>query len=286
MNLGINKKNLFFRTLSGFVLVPVVVFSFILYPTLIGLVTSIVMLASWEFIEISSLELKNKKLFKMMLTVVIGASALLYGFAVEAEYQGILPFEAESVFFLGFFAFSWLVILNIKDVRMAKKLISAGVISLLYISFFLSNFYLIHINYGYTMGILTLVSVFAYDSFAYFAGLNFGKHKISPNFSPKKSWEGLVGGIIGTYVFILLYEFIRGLLGYENIIVPGVAIFFAIMVGLFDTVGDLTESIFKRHYHVKDSSQILPGHGGILDRIDGLLIVAPAWYFLLRIFWI
>jgi phosphatidate cytidylyltransferase len=286
MNLGINNKNLFFRVLSGVVLVPVVVFSFILYPTLIGLVTTIVMLASWEFIEISSLELKNKKIFKMMLTVVVGASALLYGFAIEAEYQGILPFEAEIVFYLAFFFYSWLVILKIKDVRMAKKLISAGAISILYISFFLSNFYLININYGYTMGILALVSVFMYDSFAYFAGLSFGKHKISPNFSPKKSWEGLIGGALGTYLFIIVYEFIRGFLGYENIIGPKKAILFALMVASFDTVGDLTESIFKRHYHVKDSSSILPGHGGILDRIDGILIVTPAWYFLLRIFWI
>lgn len=286
MNLGINNKNLFFRVLSGVVLVPVVVFSFILYPTLIGLVTTIVMLASWEFIEISSLELKNKKIFKMMLTVVVGASALLYGFAIEAEYQGILPFEAEIVFYLAFFFYSWLVILKIKDVRMAKKLISAGAITILYISFFLSNFYLIHINYGYTMGILALVSVFMYDSFAYFAGLSFGKHKISPNFSPKKSWEGLIGGALGTYLFIIVYEFIRGLLGYENLIGPKMAILFAVMVASFDTVGDLTESIFKRHYHVKDSGSILPGHGGILDRIDGILIVTPAWYFLLRIFWI
>jgi len=257
-----------------------------LYPTLIGLVTTIVMLASWEFIEISSLELKNKKIFKMMLTVVVGASALLYGFAIEAEYQGILPFEAEIVFYLAFFFYSWLVILKIKDVRMAKKLISAGAISILYISFFLSNYYLININYGYTMGILALVSVFMYDSFAYFAGLSFGKHKISPNFSPKKSWEGLIGGALGTYLFIIVYEFIRGLLGYENIIGPKKAILFALMVASFDTVGDLTESIFKRHYHVKDSGSILPGHGGILDRIDGILIVTPAWYFLLRIFWI
>jgi len=57
-------------------------------------------------------------------------------------------------------------------------------------------------------------------------------------------------------------------------------------VGFFDTIGDLTESIIKRYYNVKDSGEILPGHGGMLDRIDGLLIVTPMWYFLLRILWI
>jgi phosphatidate cytidylyltransferase len=286
MKMGVNKKDIFIRSLSGFIIGPVVVLSFLLYPTLIGLVTTIVMLASFEFIEMASQELKDKNVFKLFMTLLVGTASLIYGFAIEAEYQGILPFEAETIFFLAFFVLSFSVLLNIKDIRMAKKLISAGAISLLYISFFLSNFFMLHINYGSSMAILALTSVWMYDAAAYFFGLNFGKHKISPTFSPKKSWEGFIGGIFGTYVYIFLFEMIRNYLNFKNIINPFYMIFFAIMVGVFDTVGDLTESIFKRHYNVKDSSDILPGHGGLLDRIDGLLMVTPMWYFLLRIFWI
>ncbi len=138
-------------------------------------------------------------------------------------------------------------------------------------------------NYGATTSVLVLTSVWIYDAGAYFVGLNIGKHKLSPNYSPKKSIEGLIGGIILTYLYIIIFEYIRKSFNL-NLINPFQAIFFAILVGLIDTIGDLTESSLKRTYNLKDSGETLPGHGGMYDRIDGLLYLTPSFYFLMKIF--
>jgi len=277
----VNKKDLAFRTLSGVIIGPIVVFSFLTYQSLLGLVTTIIILASYEFIEMSNKETKNN-FIKLLYAFVIGVASLLYGFSLKTEYAGILPFEAEIIFFIAFVFIASVSLFAAKDQNEAKNLITSSVFAIMYISFFLSVFYNIHIGYGGTMGILALTSVWAYDACAYFFGLNFGKHKLSPKFSPKKTWEGFFGGVLGTFVYILIYEFFRELYGFAKLDIF-YALIFAVMVACFDTVGDLTESIFKRFYGVKDSGEVLPGHGGMLDRIDGLLVVTPMWYLLLRI---
>lgn len=281
----LNKKELAIRVLSGVIIGPIVVFSFLTYPTLLGLVTTIVMLSSFELIELFTSDVKNN-LMKLVLTFIIGASSLLYGFSIEAEYRGILPFESEGIFFLAFVASVFSIMILIKDITHAKRFIESSALSLIYVSFFLSNFYLIQINYGAGMAILALTSVWAYDAGAYFFGLSFGKHKLSPNFSPKKSWEGFIGGTFITFIYIYLFDTIGIFFGTIQKITILQVLFFAIMVSSFDTIGDLTESIIKRYYKAKDSGNVLPGHGGMLDRIDGLLIVTPMWYLLLRILWI
>ncbi|HNY37075.1 MAG TPA: phosphatidate cytidylyltransferase [Petrotogaceae bacterium] len=277
----VNKKDLAFRTLSGVIIGPIAVFSFLTYQSLLGLVTTIIILASYEFIEMSNKEIKNN-FIKLLYAFVIGVASLLYGFSLKTEYAGILPFEAEIIFFIAFVFIASVSLFTAKDQNEAKNLITSSVFAIMYISFFLSIFYNIHIGYGGTMGILALTSVWAYDACAYFFGLNFGKHKLSPKFSPKKTWEGFFGGVLGTFVYILIYEFFRELYGFAKLDIF-YALIFAVMVACFDTVGDLTESIFKRFYGVKDSGEVLPGHGGMLDRIDGLLVVTPMWYLFLRI---
>ncbi|WP_232521351.1 phosphatidate cytidylyltransferase [Tepiditoga spiralis] len=284
MRMPIGKKNLFIRASSGFIIGPVVVFSYLWYPTLLGLVTTIVMMASYEFIKMSNPKLCRK--FRLFIAFLLGITSMVYGFSLEAEYSGILPFEAEFIFVIGFLLISLITIVRLKDINEAKELLSSSTFSLIYIAFFLSSNYLTQINYGAGMAILALTSVWAYDSFAYIFGLTFGKHKISPTYSPKKSWEGLFGGIFGTFLYIIIYDFFREIFGLHTLIDLEYVAAFAIMVGIVDTIGDLTESIFKRFYNVKDSSGILPGHGGMLDRIDGLLLVVPIWYFMLRLFWI
>ncbi|WP_240739205.1 phosphatidate cytidylyltransferase [Marinitoga lauensis] len=164
-----------------------------------------------------------------------------------------------------------------------KISIESYIFGLISISLFLSYFYHIVLNYGATTSVLVLTSVWIYDAGAYFVGLNIGKHKLSPNYSPKKSIEGLIGGIILTYLYIIIFEYIRKSFNL-NLINPFQAIFFAILVGLIDTIGDLTESSLKRTYNLKDSGETLPGHGGMYDRIDGLLYLTPSFYFLMKIF--
>ncbi len=122
--------------------------------------------------------------------------------------------------------------------------------------------------------IFTLVALIACnDTFAYFAGVLIGKHKLAPNISPKKSWEGLIGGAVaaiigGAVIFHFLFE--------TNWII-GAAI--GLMTVITATCGDLIESAIKRDLAIKDMSNLLPGHGGIMDRLDSALFTAPAVWF-------
>lgn len=111
------------------------------------------------------------------------------------------------------------------------------------------------------------------DTFAYFAGVLFGKHKMAPSISPKKSWEGLIGGLIASVIGGgLVFHF-----AFETGWYVGSAI--GVMTVVTATCGDLIESAIKRDLAIKDMSNLLPGHGGIMDRLDSALFTAPAVWF-------
>ena len=114
-----------------------------------------------------------------------------------------------------------------------------------------------------------LLSVWANDSFAYLVGSKFGKHKLAPRTSPKKSWEGFFAGLAGSAVFWCLMTLVPGV----TMSVPQ-AILFGLASGLMGVLGDLAESRIKRNSGFKDSGTIMPGHGGLLDRCDSLFLVA------------
>jgi len=115
------------------------------------------------------------------------------------------------------------------------------------------------------------ILIWSSDTFAYCSGRLFGKHKMAPTISPKKTWEGFIGGVILTLV---LCYFIESRFGYlrGNWIIVGV------LVATFAPLGDLVESQLKRNFNVKDSGNIIPGHGGILDRLDSFILCAPVIY--------
>lgn len=118
--------------------------------------------------------------------------------------------------------------------------------------------------------LLVFVSVWACDSCAYLIGVAFGKHKLSPHISPKKSWEGLIAGIIASIVVWVLFAVV------SNIGISWwLAALFGLLVSVAGVLGDLAESRFKRTAGVKDSGTLLPGHGGLLDRTDSILLAAP-----------
>ena len=152
----------------------------------------------------------------------------------------------------------------------------------MYTSLLLSS--IVHIRMsveGYAGAFLTVAvmgSVWLNDSFAYFAGSRFGKHKMAPTISPNKTWEGFFGGMVGSVVaWVILWAS-----GVVDISLP-YAIFCALCVGIFAVIGDLFESRIKRGANVKDSGDIMPGHGGMLDRTDSLLFGVMAADFLLFI---
>ncbi|MBF0368262.1 MAG: phosphatidate cytidylyltransferase [Magnetococcales bacterium] len=121
-----------------------------------------------------------------------------------------------------------------------------------------------------------LFVIWATDSGAYLVGRAIGKRKMAPRLSPNKSWEGLIGGIL--LGVVVGFGTIRG---FSLAIDPLWAVLLSFSVALVGELGDLVESLFKREYGVKDSGTLIPGHGGLLDRLDSLLFALPLFYFFL-----
>ena len=137
-----------------------------------------------------------------------------------------------------------------------------------------SGLVLLHQNgaMGPVLALGFIVSIWAADSFAYFAGRAFGRHKLAPEISPGKTVEGVIGGAIGALVIAGGFVFLITDFSPERAALWMVLTFFAALISV---AGDLYESRLKRLVGAKDSGQLLPGHGGALDRIDGLLAAAP-----------
>ncbi len=126
------------------------------------------------------------------------------------------------------------------------------------------------------------VGAFLTDTGAYFAGTFFGKHKLCPNVSPKKTIEGAIGGIFTTVVAFIVYGFIgKEFFGYNLSIIN--AIITGLILSVISQIGDLSASVIKRELGIKDYGNIMPGHGGALDRFDSVLFVAPVFYWLNQI---
>jgi phosphatidate cytidylyltransferase len=130
---------------------------------------------------------------------------------------------------------------------------------------------------GFWWVFVVLVGTWVFDSAAFFAGGLFGRHKLATLVSPSKTWEGVIGGIVGAVVVTLLTTLPLHIPFYHAIIL-------GVLISLASQIGDLAESLIKRQTHVKDSSHLIPGHGGILDRIDSLLFTVMIVY--LYVSWI
>lgn len=154
------------------------------------------------------------------------------------------------------------------------------IIGLLYVAFFLSHLVLIrHLATGPIWILFLLAVVFAGDIGAYYVGSFLGRHKLYPCVSPGKTIEGAAGGLaagIGAAYLMRIYFF--------PWLTIGQVIFLSLSLGVTAQIGDLVESMFKRAAQVKDSGKLLPGHGGLLDRIDGVILAAPVLFYELVFF--
>jgi phosphatidate cytidylyltransferase len=122
--------------------------------------------------------------------------------------------------------------------------------------------------FGLRWLLYVLLLVWAADTGAYFAGRAFGRHKLAPRVSPGKTWEGAAGGLLLVAILAIFAAPVLGRAG------PGF-VGLSLVVAAFSIVGDLIESLFKRHAGLKDSGRLIPGHGGLMDRIDSILAAAP-----------
>jgi phosphatidate cytidylyltransferase len=155
-------------------------------------------------------------------------------------------------------------------IRMPVMLFGIG-----YVAFLLSHLLLLRAEpRGLVWVFFLMATVWAGDTFAYFTGTLIGRHKLYERISPKKTFEGLFGGIAGSIVVALLFRrFLLGDLPLTHTVLLGMVIL------ILGQIGDFGESMIKRSVNVKDSSQLIPGHGGLLDRLDSFLFSAPFLYY-------
>ena len=129
---------------------------------------------------------------------------------------------------------------------------------------------------GYLLLIFGILLIWVNDIFAYLTGVSIGRHKLFERISPKKTIEGSIGGAVFTMlVAYLVNRFVLNVFFFDNYMSDIEVLFLALGVVVFGTLGDLTESMMKRHAGVKDSGKLIPGHGGILDRFDATFMAMP-----------
>ena len=157
----------------------------------------------------------------------------------------------------------------------AGRHFAACLSGLVYVPFLMSHLPLLKSTGRPHWLVVTLCTAFFADTVAYFFGRTWGKHKLYPAVSPKKTWEGSLGGVIGS---VLATVGVGALWTLPELAI-GPAVALGVVASVCGQSGDLVESMIKRTFGVKDSGSILPGHGGMLDRIDALLFVAPIVYY-------
>ena len=164
------------------------------------------------------------------------------------------------------------------------KDVTQTVVMVMYVSFGFASLVLLRdFKYGMVLMLLAFIIPWVCDAMAYFVGVFFGKHKLIPDVSPKKTVEGAVGGIVGVVLITAIFGLVMhyGFGKQPNYIV---LLALALIGGFVSQWGDLIASLLKREYGVKDYGKIFPGHGGIMDRFDSLTVVSTFIYIACRIF--
>jgi phosphatidate cytidylyltransferase len=165
------------------------------------------------------------------------------------------------------------LLLEHQDMAAVPGRAGRAVLAWLYCGLLIAAVVGLRLRHGVGWVIMAFVVTWANDTFAYFAGLLFGRHPLHARVSPKKTWEGFAGGAVGS---------IAGALVVRALLLPEVSLGAVVALGaggaVLGPMGDLVESLLKRATGVKDSGRLIPGHGGLLDRIDALLFVGPWVY--------
>lgn len=210
---------------------------------------------------------QNKK--SICLTGIVAAAVIPFSFLLAPVLcQALSVLFVLLLFFLMFFRH--------KDITLSD--ISITIFGVVYVAYLLSFMVSIHrLDSGSIYIWLVPAAAFSADTFAYTAGRLFGKRKLCPEISPKKTVAGAVGGVLGCVAVLIIFAFVGGFS------IPHFAVMGAVCAVVCE-FGDMFASIIKRQYGVKDYGNILPGHGGVLDRLDSIIVAAPVIYLVLTIF--
>ncbi|UII57443.1 phosphatidate cytidylyltransferase [Cytobacillus spongiae] len=254
-------------------IITAIVFGAILLPTVIYGGMPFVIL-TYVFASIGLYELLKMRNLNLFSVPGLISLALLWVFLLPDEFQYILDTVTHSkieIALLGVLLFLTYTVATKNKFTFDD--VAFSTMATLYIG--IGFFYFIETREaGLVYIIYSLFVVWATDSGAYFIGRSFGKNKLWPEISPNKTIEGFIGGILcAVIVSVLFVTFTEIDATYIELLL------ITIVLSIFGQIGDLVESALKRHYHVKDSGTILPGHGGILDRFDSLLFVWPLLHF-------
>ncbi len=250
------------RVLSGIIMLPLLV---------ILLLGGYVLFAACLVIGIMGVrEFYNgfgKMGIKPSFPVACVASAALYA----VEFFSGNSTEWYMLWFFGVIVVSLLYLFNIDKRRLEDAM--ATITGIFYVVFFSFHVTLVE-RTDYSMMVwLIVITAFGTDIMAYFSGYLLGKHKLCPTISPKKTIEGSIGGILGSVILSGIF----GWIFMPEMIVHCIVI--GVLGGVISQLGDLTASVFKRKMGIKDYGNLIPGHGGILDRFDSVLFTGPMVYY-------
>jgi phosphatidate cytidylyltransferase len=282
------------RVLTALVLIPVVVFIVLCTPTVVvAIATAIItILALWEYFSLG--EAIGHRAYRLW-TTLTALILLLTQWHSTLLLPRILEGKLSPYFFTDFLKASrvtgidvlFLFVLGLTCLTLwtrrplVETLPAAGISSsaLLFVAFPLS--YAVRLHgipiLGRRLLLFALVLTWTADSTAYFLGRAIGKHPLAPHISPKKTWEGSIGGMLGSLLVAGIFRF------WIRLPLPHLLVM-AVLGNIAGQMGDLLESAYKRSAGVKDSGGLLPGHGGMLDRIDALILCIPVlWYYLVLV---
>ncbi len=214
---------------------------------------------------------KGKEMLKKLPLIIVG---YIVGFAfMFADTTYILPVAAVGVVV----TFALLVLFYSRITFKECTICFAGSV---YIFALLRHIFMVrHLENGKFLVFAIFIGAFITDTGAYFTGCFFGKHKLAPKLSPKKTVEGSVGGIVATIFAFFVFAWIGNYFYGYDISIAGIIIT-GVILSAVSQLGDLAASAIKREMGIKDYGNIMPGHGGALDRFDSVLFVAPVFWYL------
>ncbi len=256
------------RVATAFLLIPLVLVVVLFAPRLIilAVVAALTLLALMEYNRITARIFDGKGF--SLLALIIGLLLTLCVYITGEVISAVFLMAA-------LFIFLFTALSAPADMRSSVQEAAFKTAGLIYISLPLSYFILLaDAPRGRLWILFFLIVIWCNDSLAYVFGRAFGRHKLCPSISPGKTIEGALGGLLSGVVAALVFNALSPLTGY------GAVVLLALITGCLGIAGDLFESILKRGAGVKDSGTLLPGHGGILDRIDSLLFSLPVIYIL------
>ena len=264
------------RIITALVMAPIAIAAILLLqtPWLVALVALLFLMGMWEWFKLVEIDDTLPR------TILLAANLLLMVLLVWASAGSLVLFQIVTLVGVAWWllALLWLRFFNFAsdhETYARGFKLAAGTLAIVPAWCALG---LIHAGqpYGHRWLLVALMIVWAADSGAYFAGRHFGgrlfgNRKLAPRISPNKTLEGLLGGLLAGVVVGLLCTTFTGL----TLVQVPAFIAVAVATVLFSVVGDLFESLLKRHVGAKDSGNLIPGHGGLLDRLDGVLAALP-----------